>query len=155
MCFFGQIFQFFHQNNAIRPTLTPKLCHTISFGPFCIFLRAHGCQMWPPCMYVYYGNLKAHGSPDPLKMKLKKCGFRRNWYTFIFILKILGYFDSAPMYRVNLVLFCPHIQIGLRNLSLVSRDLYMYLKLLSSIVFVIVTYFCFVKSKDRSLKPLS
>ena len=65
----------------------------------------------------------------------------------IYRVNICGYFESG--------VFCPHIQIGLRNLSLVSRDLYMYLTLLSSIVFVIVTYFCFVKSKDRSSKPLS
>ena len=41
----------------------------------------------------------------------------------IYRVNIWGYFDSAPKYRVNLVLFWPHIQIGLRNLFSLSRDL--------------------------------
>ena len=40
----------------------------------------------------------------------------------IYRVNIWGYFDSAPKYRVNLVLFWLHIQIGLRNLFSVSRD---------------------------------
>ena len=42
----------------------------------------------------------------------------------IYRVNIWGYFDSAPKYRVNQVLFWPHIQIGLRYLYSVSRDSY-------------------------------
>jgi len=56
---------------------------------------------------------------------------------------IWGFIDSVPKYSVNLVYFDPTSKKGSRNLFSVARDLY---ALVSPIVFVKVTWFCFIKS---------
>ena len=45
----------------------------------------------------------------------------------IFRVNIWGYFDSAPKHRVNLVLFWPHIQIGLKTYFQCQKTYMLYI----------------------------